>query len=165
MIEECFNCGISEESVKLFNAIGKEWIIKICGDCALRENIPIIKKSEISKDVQFNVNKKESVYERLSRLSGFKHKEQKSEKEIEQLKKQDTILKEIINKNYYKNISNEPKPDFLINNFHWRIMRARRLKHLTQEQLAKKINEPEVAIKTIEKGILPRGCDNVIIKI
>jgi len=165
MIEECFNCGISEEEVKLFSAIGKEGIIKICEDCAERESIPIIKKSEINKDTQFNINKKESVYERLSRLSGFKPKEQKPEREKERLKQQNTSLKELIDKNYYKNISKEPKPDFLIDNFHWKIMRVRRLKHLTQGELAKEINEPEAAIKTIEKGLLPRGCDSLINKI
>jgi len=160
-MDECFNCGISEEKTKLFDAISAEGIAKVCEECAKNENIPLIKKplgNTLPK------KKRESVYARVSRMSGFDSRI-KIPKKTESLKKQDTSLKEIIDKNYYNQISNEPKPDFLIDNFHWIIMRARRRKHLTQAQLAKEIKEPETAIKVIEKGIIPRGIYDLIKKL
>jgi len=166
MPKECFNCGISEEKTKLFDSISKEGIVKICKECASKDNIPIIKKRpENSYFSRNNLTKKESVYERLSRISGVKPRNIKSEEEEKLLKKQEIALKNIVDKNYYKQISNEPKPDFLIDNFHWVIMRRRRAKHITQEQLAREINEPEKAIKMIEKGIIPRGVYDLIEKI
>jgi len=166
MLKECFNCGISEERTKLFDVIGKEGIVKMCKDCASKENIPLIKKRLSNSYFSHNkLTKKETVYERLSRMSGVDSKNKKSEEEKELLKKQETTLRDIVDKNYYKKISKESKPDFLINNFHWIIMRKRRSKHITQKQLAKAINEPDAAIKMIEKGILPRGIYNLIEKL
>lgn len=166
MLKECFNCGISEEKARLFDVITKEGIVKMCKKCASNEDIPLIKKRPKNSYFAYNkFNKRETVYERLSRISGVDSKNRKSEKEKAELKKQETTLKDLVDKNYQKNISKEPKPDFLINNFHWIIMRKRRLKHITQEQLAKAINEPKAAIRMIEKGILPRGVYNLIEKL
>ncbi len=166
MPKECFKCGISEEREKLFDVIVKEGIVKMCKECASDENIPLIKKRPTNSYYSYNkFSKRETVYERLSRMSGVDSKNKKSNEEKELLKKQEATLKSIVNKNYQKNISKESKPDFLINNFHWIIMRKRRLKHITQEQLAKEINEPEAAIKMIEKGIIPRGIYNLIEKL
>ncbi len=166
MLKECFNCGISEEKAKLIDVIGKEGIVKMCKECAEKENIPFIKKRPSNSYFsQNNLKKKETVYQRLSRMSGVNLKNKKSEEEQELLKKQETTLKDIVDKNYYKNISKEPTPDFLINNFHWIIMRVRRSKHITQAQLAKAINESEKAIKMIERGIVPRGIYSLIEKI
>ena len=44
-------------------------------------------------------------------------------------------------------------------------MRARRAKHLTQRELADKINEPEMVIKMAEQGILLRERESLIRKI
>lgn len=166
MIEECFNCGISEDRVKLFDAISKEGISKICEECALKENIPIIKKPSLVKSISrknFQEKKNQTVYERMSIMAGFKPtiKKIKTQEEIQQEKN----LRKIVEENFNKEISNKEKPDFLIDNFHWSIMRARRLKHLTQKELANAITEPEIAIKMIEKGILSRGAYELIEKI
>jgi ribosome-binding protein aMBF1 (putative translation factor) len=166
MPRECFNCGISEEKTKLFDSISKEGIVKICGECASKENIPLIKKRPENRYFSHNnLTKKESVYERLSRMSGVSLRKMKSEEEEKLLKKQEIALKNIVNKNYCEQSSKEPRPDFLIDNFHWVIMRRRRAKHITQEQLAREINEPEKAIKMIERGIIPRGVYDLIEKI
>jgi len=169
MIDECFNCGISEERVKLFDAISGKGIVKICKECASKENIPIIKKpSEIlTHPVSYNDLKKKgkTVYERLSHMSGFDSKNKKSEEEKELLKKQETTLRDIVDKNFYNELPKKTKSEFLVDNFHWIIMRARRSKHITQEQLAKAIAEPEAAIKMIEKGTFPENNYKIVDKL
>ena len=119
MSKECFNCGISEKKIRLFDVIAKEGIVKMCEECASKENIPLIKKKPGESYFSYNLKKKETVYERLSRISGVNSKDIKSEEEKELLKKQENNLREIVDKNYYEKISKEPKPDFLIDNFHW----------------------------------------------
>jgi len=102
--------------------------------------------------------KKPSVYDRLSRLSGIKRSGE--ERFVKGFKsKEETTLKELVDRNYKKNLKEQtaekkPRPD-LVDNFHWVIMRARRFKKLTQEQLAKEISESEAAINLAERGILP----------
>lgn len=163
MFEECFNCEISGEKAKLFTAISKEGIVKVCKECAEKNNLPILK--DVSKLPNQDPPPRESVYKRLSRIAGVTPKIKKPEAQEEARKKQDEKLKKIAEKNYLTKISDEPKPDFLIDNFHWKIMRARRLRHISQGQLAKAIAEPEIAVKMIEKGILSRGNYDLISKI
>ena len=81
-----------------------------------------------------------------------------------ELQKEEVSLKNIVEKNFEKNFSKEKRyrPD-LIDNFHWVIMRVRRMKKITQEQLAKEISEPITAIKLAEEGILPND-DNKLVK-
>lgn len=151
---ECFNCNVSGDKVMLFDAISGKGIVKICEKCSSEERWPIVRKPTIFQ-LKESV-KKYSVYERLSRSSGIVQKEESLRKrELEKIEK---TLKEEADKNYEQKIQSkqEPRSD-LIDNFHWIIMRARRLKKLTQEQLAKEISEPEAAIKIAEKGIVPEG--------
>ena len=72
------------------------------------------------------------------------------------VQKENLNLKKVISKNVEKADSNakKPRPD-LVDNFHWVIMRFRRQKKLTQEQLAKEISEPLADIMRAEQGILP----------
>jgi acyl-CoA synthetase (AMP-forming)/AMP-acid ligase II len=79
-------------------------------------------------------------------------------KKREALTSQEVTLKDIVNRKYQDRMAGriERKPvEELISNFHWVIMRARRLKKLTQEQVAQKIGEPESAVKLAEQGIFP----------
>jgi ribosome-binding protein aMBF1 (putative translation factor) len=85
----------------------------------------------------------------------------KSKSEKPELKEQEEELKRIANKRYEEKIQKEkpaPKsrPD-LVENFHWVLMRVRRMKGLTQAQFAEKIGESEAAIKLAEQGIVPEG--------
>ncbi len=161
MFDECFNCGVSGERVRLFDAISGKGIVKICKECVSSENVPIIRKpSEIFTNPVVYSDLKErgkTVYERLSLMSGIKTEEKRNFKSSE-LKQQETAFGEIIDKNFKTQIKEElkPRPD-LIDNFHWVIMRVRRLKHITQEQLAEAIAEPGAAIKMAEKGVLPEN--------
>tara|TARA_Y100000310_G_scaffold340429_1_gene436183 strand:- start:4295 stop:4921 length:627 start_codon:yes stop_codon:yes gene_type:complete len=146
-MEECFNCGILETKVILFDAILPEGIRKICGKCSSKENIPVIKDG-----LSFQNEKKQTVYERLSKISGFDLKK----REDDEIKKQEISLKNIVDSNFkeeFRNYSDSKKD--LIDNFHWVVMRARRSKKLTQEQLAEAIREPVKVIEFIEKGFVP----------
>jgi|TARA_B100001971_G_C18161595_1_gene521693 ribosome-binding protein aMBF1 (putative translation factor) len=145
-MEECLNCGILETKTILFDAISPEGIAKICGKCSAKENIPIIKDGFL-----FQNEKKQTVHERLSKISGVSLKKKNDDK-----KKQETSLRNIVDSNFkeeFRNDSNSKK--YLIDNFHWVIMRARRSKKLTQEQFAEIIHEPVKAIKLIEEGFVP----------
>ncbi len=162
---ECSNCGISGDKARLFDVISKKGIIQICERCSFNENIPIIRKP-----TTFQLRESErrsTVYERLSRAAGV-NKEEKNiyEKDKELIKKQETTLKEIVDKNYLERVKKEarPRPD-LVDNFHWVIMRARRSKKLTQAQFAKEIYESEAAIKMAEQGVLPEDDNKFISKI
>ena len=63
-------------------------------------------------------------------------------------------MREIVDRSFESQFKEAKSYNNLVSNFHWIIMRVRRLKKLTQEQLASAIGEPETAIKMAEKGIL-----------
>lgn len=146
-MEKCFNCGVLEIKAILFDVILPEGIVKICGKCSAEENFPVIKKG-----FSFQNEKKQTVYERLSKISGV----DLSKRESDEKKKQEASLRNVVDSNFkekFRNDLNSKKN--LVDNFHWVIMRARRSKKLTQEQFAEAIHEPVKAIKLIEKGFVP----------
>jgi ribosome-binding protein aMBF1 (putative translation factor) len=162
---ECFKCGISGDKVKLLDVISERGIVKICEKCFLEENLPLVRKP-----TNFQLKKleilpkspvKKTVYERLSEMAGVRNE---GIRKNESLDKQETTLKEIMNQNF-ETVSGKEQKEDLADNFHWVIMRARRLRHLTQGQFAKAIAEPEAAIKAIEKGFLPKNNYRLIKKI
>ncbi len=163
---ECFKCGISDEKTKLFDVISRKGIVKICKDCSLEENIPVIRKP-----TSFQLNESEkrlTVYERLSSATGIKEdiSKDKISKKIGHLTKQDTTLKDIIDRNLQVKTKEKTKlRKDLVDNFHWIIMRARRARHLTQKQLGEIIGEPELAIKLAEQSTLPDGDSRLINKL
>ncbi len=148
-MDECFNCGAPASRVRLFDAISDEGVVKICERCSREEHIPIVRRPTTFQLKE--ADRKQSFYERASLASG-----KSFEKDAPEKKEQEMTLREIVDRNYEQRISKDtaPRPE-MINNFHWIIMRARRMKKLTQEQLAKEISESEAAIKMAEKGILP----------
>ena len=81
-----------------------------------------------------------------------------------EMQKDDATLRKIVDKNFKKNftIQRKPRPD-LVDNFHWVITRFRRMKKVTQEQLARDISEPVAAVQMAEQGILPEK-DYVLVK-
>src|SRR5271157_1626966 len=163
--EKCFKCGTT--GVPLYDAISKEGIIKICENCRFRENLPLIKRSDSGKN-----EKVLTVYERLSNMSGINPKELQTKKEeIEMLRKQNEEYKKVLDKNFQDEMTKfDLKPDTsgnsnLVRNFHWAIMTARRAKKMTQKQLADAIDEPELAIRLAEKGIVPRERERLVKKL
>ena len=149
---ECFECGISGDKAVLFDAISERGIIKICEKCASEEDIPIIRKPSVFQLKESE--RKQTVYERLSRVAGINKEKVPEDKE---LKKQERSLRDIIDRSFKSQFKEAKSYDNLVDNFHWIIMRVRRLRKLTQEQLASAIAESETAIKMVEKGILPEN--------
>ena len=149
-MEECFKCQIPETKALLFDAVISEGIVKICRKCSFEEDILIIRGTSLSKP-----EKKITMYERLSRIAGVN---MHPEKDPDLEKKNE--LRKVVESNFVFRENLELKKE-LIHNFHWIVMRARRMKHLTQEQLAQEINEPEIVIKKIETGFAPERVDTI----
>jgi len=146
---ECFRCGTS--AVRLLDAISSTGIVKVCKECASEENMVMIKRP-----VGFDLveEEKETIRRVLSRISGVKAIE-KPKEVYSALKEQEAKLKEIADRNLQKAIQEKPiSTDGLVDNFHWILMRVRRKKKMTQEELAEAITEPEAAIKMAEQGII-----------
>ena len=168
---ECFKCGISGNKVALFKVISKEGIVKVCSKCMQKEKMPIMKDYNLSEvidvgDVEEEVPKKRSVYERLMAMSGIKFKEKASKEKEELMEKQNEELRKLVEENVKSRVDNEnQRRDDLVENFHWMIMRARRSKHFTRKELAKKIGEPELSIKLAEEGVIPITANRLIYKL
>ena len=160
-MNECFKCGVSGDRALLFGAVSEKGIVKICRKCSFEENLPIMKY------LKEEVEKKQTVYERLSRLSGVEVKDGKN-----RVDKQNEDLRKIVDENFKKMVfapkgvpldmqdgifGGNKNPFDMVDNFHWIIMRARRAKKLTQKQFAEVIKESEEAIKMAEKGVLPKN--------
>ena len=152
-MNKCFKCGVSGERALLFDAISEKGIVKICRKCSFEEDIPIIKKSNLNYAKPENIP---TVRQRLSNLSGTGMKKDQIFKN-KFSNKQDSHLREIVNKNFEVQIKNKKPRNDLVKNFHWILMRVRRAKKITQKQLAGEIAEPELAIKMAEQGVLPEG--------
>ena len=116
---ECYKCGISGERVKLFDAITREGIVKVCEKCSRSEDNPVIRRP-----TQFQlkeIERKPTVYERLSRAAGINPSEKRVEKS-DFLVSEEANLKKIVDKNYAEKIIKDskkiPRPE-LVDNFHW----------------------------------------------
>jgi len=162
---ECSVCGVSREKVRLLDVISSKGIIKICEACFKEEDMPILRRPTTFQ-LKESEKKPPGISDML--LSVRKQKKESLEefgKKYEKTKTE-TTLKEIVDKKYEMMVSEEKKPrPELVDNFHWIVMRARRLKKLTQEQLAKEISESIVAIKMVEQGILPEDDYRLVNKI
>jgi ribosome-binding protein aMBF1 (putative translation factor) len=143
-MDECFKCGVEGEKVRLFDGISREGVVKICLDCLNSEDIPLIKKPTSSQLLDS---------ERKTTLNGIRESHHPVKADMSE---RDMTLRDIVDKNFEKKIPVEKKPrSDMIEHFHWVLMRARRKKKLTQQQLAREIAEAEAAIKMAEQGILP----------
>ena len=150
-MDACFKCGVLGTKVRLSDAILPEGIVKICNVCAAKEKIPVMRQPTESQI-------KESEKEPLRFRERVKKFEQTKVTENELLRRQDTTLKDIVDKNFERRVKEQEtsKPILdVVENFNWIILRARRAKKLTQIQLAKEISESGAAIKLAEQGILP----------
>lgn len=148
MDSECFVCGISEQRARLLDAISSSGIVKICEKCSEKEGIPVMKRptSQQLKDSEKENQTVKKAFVQSSQVI----------KEAKEKEATETTLRDIVDRNYLDKAPKglRPRPD-LVDHFHWAIMRARRAKKLTQEQLAHEISESLAAIKMAEQGILP----------
>ncbi|MEX0920388.1 MAG: hypothetical protein WDZ69_02285 [Candidatus Pacearchaeota archaeon] len=166
--DKCSVCGVSGSEVRLLDAVSfkEKGVVKVCDSCARKEGIPVLRRPTT---FQLKESEKEHrIYRRpASKESGSGKSGSYWEKD-----RKDKELKDIVEKNYEGRISQssgkspkeEPRKD-LVDNFHWVIMRARRAKKMTPEQLAKEISESVSAIKMAERGVLPEDDYRIIGKI
>lgn len=123
-------------------AIEEGKIVKVTEEYAKREGLLVIRKQNDTTTYDYTPEKKET----------FTRKN-----EDKRLRKDFTLNKMRKPLNYYKNnIIND-----LVDNFHWEIIKARKIKNVTRKQVAQALNENEETIKMIENGILPD--DNYIL--
>ena len=149
----CAICKKTSDETKLLEGIFKAEMINVCSDCAEDEGIPIITKpSEAQLE---KADERYSVRERMENLSG--------PRDTTEISKDQTITQG----NLAKLRMPAPKEhhEDVIDNYYWTLNLARRRKKLTIFQLAEKMQvDPEV-IKGIEKGKLPRGFQDLFIKL
>ncbi|MEK6898240.1 MAG: helix-turn-helix domain-containing protein [Nanoarchaeota archaeon] len=155
-MEHCFKCGIEDTRAQLFDIILPDGISKVCRKCSIIENAPIIRKFSDSKPEE------NSFKGRTSRISEV----EPSKLGIRGISKEDVSLKTLIERNFNANFreNTEIKKE-LIDNFHWVLKRARKMKHITQERLSKEIRESVAVLDMIENGQIPSGKEGVIRKI
>lgn len=161
----CERCGISEENTPdgLYAAVYDGKLVPMCRKCAEFEDLVVIKK--IHSYVEPAKERQQSVYERMVHISGVKRDPSQFEKKkssvVPAVPKEPT-LRDIVEKNLKKSgspVLNQKviKTPKLVNNHHWIVMRARRGKKISQEQLAELINEPVVVIAEVERGQIPEN--------
>lgn len=171
--EKCFRCLKSGKIVRLLDAIYGNEVAKICEECALLEDIPIIRKP--SSFQLEESNRQYTVQERLARMSGVKGKAEPSSLKI-QVKKEETrgiTLDRLRKPKDYSEILRRREerarvrniPLNLIDNYNWFIQRARRNRKMTLIQLGSIIGESNSSLKLIEDGFLPDDADRIIRKI
>ena len=169
-MDECSICGVDGEVNLLFNAVGREGLVKICKNCSFKENIPIVKRAS---NLQLQESERhKTVYERLSKMAKLNPKEhrEKFESGAERLREQDVALRKIVKKTHdltfpdLKDVQPKQKED-LIRNYHWTIFNSRRARRITQAQVSEAIGESEASIKLVERGILPKDYVSFIHKL
>lgn len=148
----CAVCKKTNNEIELFEGISKQGMVRICGLCAEREGIPLIRKPSYQQ--LESVNENITVRERMERLSG-----QKKKKEGD-----DRLIIHGNSPRLRAPPAKESHPD-LIENYSWEIIIARRRKKLTINQLANSIGVDLKLIQEIEKGHVPRGFQDIVLKL
>ena len=149
---ECFKCGVSGERVRLYDAISNRGLIKICEDCASREDLPIVKKPTEEQIVESKTPGSRSVRDRLKNMQRNNF-----------IIGREPTLRDLVDKKFKTNTFQTPSD--LVPNFHWTIQQIRRARKITREQFAKGIGESEATVRMVEEGILPNGDYKIINKI
>ncbi|MEK6840465.1 MAG: helix-turn-helix transcriptional regulator [Nanoarchaeota archaeon] len=155
MEETCSICGISGKMRNVFEVISPKGVVLACEKCISEEGFPILKRPD--KRVFDESDRKSRVSDVMERLTGVKPKE----RERREFGGKEKTLREIVDKRHeektkVQGLNLKPRPD-LVDNFHWIIMRVRRLRGITQGQLAEAIGEAESAVKMAEQGVVPPG--------
>ena len=150
------------------DVISDEEIVKMCEDCARKEELPILIKPTTSQLKESE--RPYSVRERLRRMAGLKAEKE----EIKMIAKKitDVTLDDLYTRKRQKELEEryelEKKKDKsvkLIDNFHWHIYMGRQKKKLTRKQLAELIGESETAIKMLENKEIPGDASILISKL
>ncbi len=170
--ERCFRCDKNQEEVKLLDAVYNNEVVKICEECSLTEDVPIIRKPSSSQLIESE--KPYTVKQRLRRMAGFKEEKQISVAEkIARKMMGDVKIDDLRKPKDYKAVLDEKfllakkrnVPVNLIDNYNWAILRERKRRKIDRKQLAEAIGESEIAVKMIENKELPDDALRIIAKI
>ena len=163
-MNQCYLCATTDEKALLYEGIHKsKGIVHVCRKCYFKDKLVLIDKKEINVD---KINSRESVRERLSKMAHIKTKPSSPTVKKVYENYENVQLKNIVEKNFKKEILTKSKPpEDLVDNFHWVVMRKRRSKKISKESLAEMVQEPLIAIESLEKGILPGDYKPLIKKI
>jgi len=149
----CIICKKTSDEAELFNGIRVDGMVMVCGECAEKEGIPIIKKPSES---QLNkADERYSVRERMEKMSGMRDATEISDDQI------------ITQGNLAKLRMPAPKQhhEDVLDNYYWTLNMVRRRKKLTITQLADKMQVDPSIIQGIEKGKLPENFEELFIKL
>lgn len=149
--EKCFRCERSSSQAKLLDAVYENDIVKICEECSLLENIPVIRKPSSE---QLNESEKPfTLRERMRRMARIEDKPEKHLPSLDSLRKPKDYRQILEEKHQLAKKRNIPLN--LIDNFNWHILMARKKRKMTRSQLANAISESETAIRMIEEKEMP----------
>lgn len=164
MVEKCVRCERDENNVNLVKAIDNNEVISICENCAMLENIPIMRKPTLAQ--LENINKTKNVKDRMAKISGVNRQEKPEEKfatiTLDNLRKPKDYKTKLDTRFA---MSKTHEPINLIDNFHWDIVAARRKMRISRHQLAERIGESELAVELLENKQTPEGSLRVINKL
>ena len=118
--------------------------------CARKNDWPLIRKPSEEQI------KNEHRFVPLSVDKDF-YKKKESDSETPKVEEE---LREIVS----ENITHGEYED-LVDNFHWHIQHARRLKKFSPKQLGEAVAEPEIIISMAEKAKLPKDYDKLVSKL
>jgi len=175
---ECYKCLRKEDSVKLLDAISNGEIVKICEECAVTEELPIIRRPN-----SYQLQESERPYtvrQRLARMAGVKLKDEIKQELRSDIKSQFkasetrgiTLDRLRPAKDYSKRIQERTEiakkanqPLDLVDNWNWQIQMARRNRKITLTQLGAIIGESELTLKMLESGTLVDDASRILGKL
>ena len=149
----CAICKKTSDEIKLFEGIFNAEMINICSDCAEDEGVPIITKP--SETQLEKADERYSVRERMERMSG---RHDTTEISRDQIVTQGNLAK-------LRMPAPKEQHDDALDNYYWTLNIARRRKKLSVTQLAEKMQVDPQVIQGIEKGKLPKGFQDLFMKI
>ena len=164
-MDECFRCGRKEDKVKLLDAVYEKEIAKICEECSVFENVPIIRKPTSSQIEESQ--KSYSIGERMRRMRA--NSKQEPEKfnpvsiSLDKLRKPKDYKSLLDSK--FKKAKENNQPLNLVDNYNWHILMTRKKRKIDRKQLANAIGESEEVIRMIEEKFLPDDALRIIAKI
>lgn len=160
---ECNKCGTSDQYRIYYDVLSPEGVITLCKVCCNSESYPIIRKKGYFESPP--VEKRQSVFERMQRISGVKVNGNNLENN-EKMNEFNQNLRKMVEDNVGNDVSSSLlSTEDMVDNFHWVVMRARRSKKMTIEQFARELREPIAVLRMVEEGKIPSSNPNIIRKI
>lgn len=141
----------NKEKLELSSGIYENHLVRACDDCIKMENITIIHKPTAEQLAQ--ANKRYTVKERMMHLSGLD--------KLHPVSKDHEIAQRHLAK--IRIPAKKDETQELVQNYDWNIRMARRRKKLSTKQIAEQINTSQETIDNIERGILPKNFEKIML--